>query len=223
MKTILVFGTSVTYGAWDQEGGWVQRLRKYVDQNFIKKKGEEFLIYNLGVGGNTSKDILERIEPEAKERLKDLEEDGKIIGEVITILSFGKNDCLINNTTKENWFSLEDFGSNLKKIIYISKGYSNKLVFVGNGMVDENLVDPMRWEGFEQESWSYKNEIIEKYEEKIKEVCKKNKIPFIDVTRKFKELDYKKLLHDGIHPNSEGHKLIFEIVKSQLIKEKIIS
>jgi len=28
MVNILVFGDSITYGAWDEEGGWVQRLRK---------------------------------------------------------------------------------------------------------------------------------------------------------------------------------------------------
>ena len=32
MGRILIFGDSITYGAWDKEGGWVQRLRKFLDE-----------------------------------------------------------------------------------------------------------------------------------------------------------------------------------------------
>lgn len=33
MAKILVFGDSIAYGKWDSDGGWVARLRKYVDVN----------------------------------------------------------------------------------------------------------------------------------------------------------------------------------------------
>ena len=32
MTCLLVFGDSITYGAWDLEGGWVQRLRSFIDK-----------------------------------------------------------------------------------------------------------------------------------------------------------------------------------------------
>lgn len=35
MVQILFFGPSTTYGAWDSEGGYVQRLRKYLDKKVI--------------------------------------------------------------------------------------------------------------------------------------------------------------------------------------------
>ena len=38
MTFILVFGTSTTYGAWDSEGGWVQRLTKYLDNKQLEGK-----------------------------------------------------------------------------------------------------------------------------------------------------------------------------------------
>jgi len=69
---------------------------------------------------------------------------------------------------------------------------------------------------------SYKNEYIRKYDEIIKTVCEENKINFVEVFRKFKELNYQNLLDDGLHPNSAGHQKIFEIVKDSLIKNKII-
>ena len=53
-------------------------------------------------------------------------------------------------------------------------------------------------------------------------LCEENKIYFVEVFEKFKEINYQKLLDDGLHPNSEGHQKIFEIVKDFLIENKII-
>ena len=35
---IIVFGDSITQGYWDPHGGWVQRLRNFLDRKTIKKK-----------------------------------------------------------------------------------------------------------------------------------------------------------------------------------------
>ena len=51
---------------------------------------------------------------------------------------------------------------------------------------------------------------------------KKNGIYFIEIFEKMKNLNYQELLEDGIHPNSKGHQLIFEIVKDFLIKNNLI-
>lgn len=53
---ICVFGDSITWGAWDiEKGGWVQRLR-----NFVESSSEEYIeIYNLGVSGDNTEDLLE--------------------------------------------------------------------------------------------------------------------------------------------------------------------
>jgi len=69
MVQILIFGDSITYGAWDKEGGWVRRLRKFLDENY-----EDYLIYNLGISGNNTDDLIERFEFETKQRLKENDE-----------------------------------------------------------------------------------------------------------------------------------------------------
>ena len=57
----------------------------------------------------------------------------------------------------------------------------------------------------------------------IKNTCKENNLLFIDTFTSFAGKDYQKLLTpDGIHPNSEGHKFIFEIVKNELEKNNLI-
>jgi len=53
---ICVFGASIAWGAWDPDGGgWVTRLRRYFEINDY-----DIEVYNLGVSGNTTKDLLKR-------------------------------------------------------------------------------------------------------------------------------------------------------------------
>ncbi len=69
---------------------------------------------------------------------------------------------------------------------------------------------------------SYKNENIEKYNGIIKSICKDKNIYFIEIFEKWVVSNYKNLLEDGLHPNSDGHQKIFDIVKDFIIKNKII-
>jgi len=64
----------------------------------------------------------------------------------------------------------------------------------------------------------YDNENIVKYNAVIKKISNNNNLPFIDL------LDLLKVdeLDDGLHPNSEGHKKMFEKVKDFLVLNKII-
>jgi hypothetical protein len=44
-KKILVFGDSIAYGDYDKEGGWVIRLRKFLDERQL----DSYETYNLGI------------------------------------------------------------------------------------------------------------------------------------------------------------------------------
>src|SRR3989344_1664180 len=51
----------------------------------------------------------------------------------------------------------------------------------------------------------------------LKRLEKEMKVPYVDVFGEFMKIDYKKYLADGLHPNSQGHQRIFELVKDKLI------
>jgi len=208
MTRILVFGASITYGAWDREGGWVQRLRKFLDEKTLT-----FRIYNLGITGNTTKELLERFEFEAKQRFKLKERDDRII-----IFSIGINDSQFVISKNDLRTKPEKFTENIQKLIGLAKKFNSKIAFLGLTPVDELKTTPTSWD----RDKTYKNENVRKYNEIIKSVCKENNISFIEIFEKWIKSDYKKLLEDGLHPNSEGHQKIFEIVKDFLIQNKII-
>lgn len=209
---ILVFGDSISYGAWDLEGGWVARLRKFLDRKVLES-GFEFyyLIYNLGISGDTSEDLSERFEFETRQRLKEKET-------TIIIFAVGGNDSGFSQGLNSLRISPERFQDNLGYLISFAQKYSSDVIFLGLAPVDESKTTPISWNA----DVYYKNEYIANYNEIIKSVCKKNKVYFIDIFDTLKNLDYENLLEDGAHPNADGHQKIFEIVKDFLLENEII-
>ncbi|MEK7481915.1 MAG: GDSL-type esterase/lipase family protein [Patescibacteria group bacterium] len=208
---ILVFGDSITYGVWDREGGWAQRLRKFLDEKTLIEQDFYCLVYNLGISGDTSEDLLERFEFETKQRIKEKED-------TVIIFSIGGNDATFIDNRNQYQISQDRFKENIQKLIKLAEKYASKILFVGLLPADESKTIPIPW----APDKSYKNEHIVQYDKIIKSICRGNEIPFIDVFEEFINSDYKNLLEDGQHPNSAGHQKIFEIVKEFLIANKVI-
>ena len=72
-QRILVFGYSIAQGYWDIEGGWVQRLRRYLDKKALESKDllPSWSIFNLGISGETIDHLLDRFDSEVKARTND--------------------------------------------------------------------------------------------------------------------------------------------------------
>jgi lysophospholipase L1-like esterase len=210
-KRILIFGDSITYGAWDKEGGWVERLKKFLYHRTFQGEGDaDYEVYNLGIPiDESSKEVLRRFESETRARTLKAKNN-------TVIFAIGTNDSYISKNKART--PLKTFEKNVKKLIIVSKKLSSKVIFVGLMPADESKTNPVEWE----RDVNYKNESIEKYNDMLRIVCMKNKIYFIDVFDIWKESDYKHLLEDGLHPNTEGHQKLFETVKDYLTENKII-
>ncbi len=199
---VLIFGDSITYGKVDTEGGWVGRLRKDFDREAANSNSLDFPnVYNQGVSGDTAEDILKRLDTEVKARLEK---------ENIFIIAVGTNDSSLNNGTP--LYSVEQFRINFEKIIQKMQDYSNKILVVGLLPVDEKLTTPIPWRPLRH----YTNKQIRKFDEVIKELAYKEKLPYVSLFETFsKKLE---LFPDGLHPNDSGHQLIAELVKPELDK-----
>jgi len=165
------------------------------------------MVYNLGISGDSTDDLLERFEFETKQRMKSKEE-------TIIIVAIGTNDSQVGKIG----INIELFKSNVEKLCCIASKFSLKIIFIGPNPVDDLKTNPIPWD----ENMFYKNECILNYNNIIKLVCKEEKIYFINMYEEFKKLDYKKLLENGVHPNSEGHKKMFEIVRDFLVEKGIV-
>ena len=193
MANILVFGDSITFGFYDTKGGWADRLKKYLlDKSINEKLEHDLKVYNLGISGDTSKEIIDRFDNETRPR-------NWTSQETVVIISIGLNDSILING--KNKIPIKESKKNIQLLLKKAKKYSKKILITGPTPVEESKVTPMPWSP--SESW--RNYNIRKYNELVKNICKQNKVDYVELFYLFYDNDYKKLLSDGGHPNTQGH------------------
>lgn len=209
---LLIFGSSITWGAWDDEGGWAQRIKIFADKKAVTLNYDNYTaVYCLGVSGDNTEDLLQRFDTEVKARL---DEEAK----TLVIIEIGINDSQYILSENQHRVSPKKYKENLLALAQKAKQHKADIIFVGLTPVDDSRVDPIPWK---PES-SYKLEFVQKYEEILKEVCKEQKLPFVELMGKFMDNNFKVLLTDGLHPNTEGHKVMYEEVKKYLQEKSLI-
>ena len=134
--------------------------------------------------------------------------------EIVVIFEIGIND----SQTGKIGINAELFESNIKKLYKVTSKFSSKIIFIGLNSIDELKTNPIPWD----ENMFYTNERIETYNNIIKSTCKEKQVYFIDIFDEFNKTDYKKLLEDGLHPNSMGHHKMFEVVRDFLTEKGIV-
>lgn len=199
---VLVFGDSITQGFWDIDGGWVSRLRKAYDQKAIEAGDyDQPTIFNLGVSGNSSDDVLARFGNETKVRANE---------ELAFIFAIGVNDA--RTKAGVNFSDVERYRKNLSEILSQARRYSGRILFVGLTPCVEARSNPVSWG-----DTGYTNARIKAFDDALKEFCEQNSVSFVEVLEPFQEAEAKtELLPDSLHPNDEGHQLIASIVAPRL-------
>lgn len=211
MTRILVFGASAERGYWDFEGGWVHRLQQDLDE-YSWENDDDYSIYNLGVSGHTSQDILERIKAELQARQNS--EEMQVLLRVT-----GVNDSLYNLETGKNLVSPEKYRENLSKIVDIAKKYTAREVLIGGTPIDQSRVDPVPW----RTTHAYRTDEIKRYRDKRIEMANDRGLDLMELRPYIDEEDWRaNKLKDGIHPNMGGHKQIYRIIKDGLKEREMI-
>lgn len=197
-STICLFGDSITWGAWDPEhGGWGGRLRSYFEAN------NDIKVYNCGVTGETTADLLKRFEVECIARKPQ-----------ILILAIGINDSRYINTNDNIETPLDEFQNNFQDLLEKAKKHTNKIIVLGLTKVNEKITGL----GLYKPTKFYTEDYVKKYDATIKEICKNKGVLFLEMYDLLKNED----LEDGLHPNPQGHKKMFLRIKDFLLNNKIV-
>jgi lysophospholipase L1-like esterase len=193
---ICIFGASITWGAYDAEkGGWVDRLKLWF---FVQDENNYAEVYNLGVPGATTNDLIKRIEIESEARKPN-----------IIVFSIGNNDSFFEKSKNENQIRIEKFAENLEKLFLKAQKYTDKIVFVGLSGVDETKTTPVYW----NKDAYYTNADINRYDSEIEKFCGENNLPYISLKNILHPGDWE----DGLHPNAEGHEKIYKKVQPEIL------
>lgn len=191
---IVLIGDSITFGdnASDYYSSWAGRLYSFMKSNY---KGT-FEIINNGVEGETASEGFEGIEDSVIKYTPD-----------IVYIGYGINDC-----TKEAGIYVNDiysFESNMEDLVKEIKGQTNAVIVF-------NLTTPVIEDLCNDDVVNIHNRDIKAYNDVVKRICANMTLSFVD---HFHILNNKEDLRslidiDGIHPNDEGHKIIFESIIS---------
>ncbi len=200
---ILIFGDSIVWGAFDLEkGGWAERLKEKILETTSKTMSpKDFYPYNFGMESDDSETLLYRFKKQI-----DICERLEPNREYILLFAIGTNDSAISNGKSET--STNKFLENIKLLITQAKKVTDNIWFIGLTNVDESKTCPV----FFDKRLSWKNKNIEEYNLIIEKICKEEMVNFISLWNLLTKED----LFDGLHPNAEGHRKIFERVKDKL-------
>ena len=131
----------------------------------------------------------------------------------IVLVAIGMNDSTFDKTSKQCRVLVDDTKNNLQKIIDLVQENGSKVVLVGLTDIMEELLIPIPW----NRNLFYYDKNVKKYDAVIREVAERNKIPYCKMQGLLKSKD----LDDGLHPNAEGHRKMFERIKNFLEEQEI--
>jgi lysophospholipase L1-like esterase len=185
-RQILFFGASHVAGIGDPAGlGWVGRVAA---ASF--RAGRPFIPYNLGVGGETSVDVLARWQIEAQPRLRAMVESR-------VVFSFGVNDTTLQGAGTR----VEPTNSQEALSVILRRARAMELPAL--------VVGPAPVANEEQ------NERIESISRRFFGVCREKGVGFVEV---FEALHNSKIwreevaAEDGAHPGAAGYKALTKVV-----------
>lgn len=183
-----VWGDSMVYGQSDEAAlGWVGRLRlSYPYEEYV-------IVYNRGVCGNTSRDVLKRFATEAVS-----------ISPELIIFAVGINDTKYPPGEKNNLIALQEFVGNMRMLCMQAKTHTNKIFAVSLTKVDETR---------KSTGARYVNRQIQRYNEALKDVCNSEGVTYIDV---YNVMDEQADLLRGFHPNAVGYEKLAAVIKSAI-------
>lgn len=213
MAAVLCFGASITYGVGSASGGWPDYLKRAISARLYAQEGagEKHEVYNMGIPGETSRQVLLRVENEAAVRRRDMQP------EIISLLSAGTNDSRAFLQPDSYVSTPEQYRENLELLIRKSSGYSARVIGIGLTPVDESRTCPKLRPRTGEKSW-FTNSRIELFEDIFAALAATLKIDFVPLFRQAGRLDWPAHLYrDGLHPNDKGQAWIAEQVSSVLL------
>jgi lysophospholipase L1-like esterase len=198
---VLVFGDSITYGAWDTQAGWVERIKRTAHEQTVQSEGKNKVqVINLGIGGDTSTKILKRMPTEIEARYS-------ASWPFVFVITFGANDERSIGGKIET--PIDQFEANVRDIITLAKRHSDKILFLGIPPIGKPIVE---FKGQE-----YSDERVKEYEQRLRSVVEEAGLTFVSIRTAFEQAGLAGLYsYDNIHPNDSGHHLIADTVMPKL-------
>ncbi|MCC5842513.1 MAG: SGNH/GDSL hydrolase family protein [Opitutales bacterium] len=184
--TLHCLGDSITEAAGLPEcGRWTALLQRLLDE----AEPGAYAVHNHGIGGNTSTMGMERMRHET-------------IGQGITIIQFGLNDCACQGFNVKNRVGLAEYLDNLRAMVAIVRRRGGQPVLVANHLpVYENEI--------RQSDGHLYSDKVRAYNAAVRDLAAELDVPLIDMEAHFADSAQagSDLRADGLHLNIAGNEV----------------
>jgi acyl-CoA thioesterase-1 len=192
---IVCFGDSVTKavrpGVTADETFCAQLERQ------LRADGRDVVVFNSGIGGNTTADGLARFETDVLAHKPSF-----------VVIMFGLNDSWIDEGRTQSRLTVDQYRANLLEMLkrLSDRGISTILMTPNPAIAP--TYPPAR------------NVTLKPYVDAVRGLAQQRQAPLIDVYRRFAELqiegaDVNGLFTDAMHPNAAGQKIIADMLAEQ--------
>jgi lysophospholipase L1-like esterase len=197
LPRLLFFGDSLTAGKWAPSGGWAACLCAMAMQaSMAPDRQAEWLPYNLGIHGNTTRDVTARLEAEVMARVPP---DELASPQLQIVLAVGVKDTLSNDPLR--------FENDLRTLVLKAKALARRIVLVELAPVNEVRLAELGGR-------PYSNAVISSYNKILRNAAGVEAIAFAPVyDALLMQPTYLADLVDGLHPGVHGHGLLADLVK----------
>ncbi|MDX2322109.1 MAG: GDSL-type esterase/lipase family protein [Moritella sp.] len=204
MASIICFGDSITRGESDAVyGGWADRIKTRLIKQFLETAKDRVSVFNMGISGETTDGLMQRFQSEFVTRLADDKQNTVLFG-------YGAND--LANQDGRFLVTIESYIDNLSHCIEFALEKGASVVLINITPIAAHL------DGIPNINKRIRNdETIRRYNQALLNLSVKYSVELIDVYTPFNANKETYLTADGLHPNSAGHELLYQVISSSLL------
>lgn len=183
-------------------------------ETMLQSIGSSLGVHNAGIGGNTTRDALKRLQTDVL-RYKPR----------VVVMQFGINDSAVdvwrNPAATAPRVPLTEYLANLRRMIAAAQEAKTKVILM--------TTNPLRWTSKLREVYGkppydlaaedgFDSATLAGYNEALRKLAAKLKVPLVDVRAAYPDFAAKHqttidgMLLDGMHPNDLGQELVAELL-----------
>ncbi|EDL60882.1 esterase [Gimesia maris DSM 8797] len=209
--TIVTFGDSTTA----TRGPLV--VYSMILEKELPAAGVPVKVVNSGIGGHTTQNAIARFEKDVLQHDPDL-----------VVIQYGINDSAVDvwrdPPATQSRVSVEQYAANLRKMIkQLKEKQISVILMTPNSLrwiprlkklYGKPPYDPEDVQGF--------NVLLKSYAAAVRKIAKEENVPLVDVYAAFENYDKQAnqaaddLLLDGMHPNTQGQKMVADLLLPQI-------
>lgn len=196
-KNVIIFGDSVTWGrGLPARVGWANLLRNDLETRSIGK----WSLYDLGIDGDTSKNVLDRFDIESAAR-----------NPALILFAVGVNDSAYRRSKDQPIIDTDTYNRNMRTLFHkaVALVGKNNVYAIAPIKGSDEFTMPLP---DSTTGKCYKKERVTEYANLLNRICQEEEAGYVRLSTVITDVDF----YDGLHPNIEGHRKIYNEIVSRI-------